>query len=437
MNQRWISCDGDGNTGTPPDPRVVTRRAALGRVLAGAALAGWAGHSALAQVALGGKPDAGRDVLVTLFLRGAADGLSMIIPHGDPDYYRARPTLAIARKTALDLDGFFGLHPALGALAPHFHEGRMATVHAVGSQDRTRSHFEAMATMERGLPDNRATSSSGWLGRYLTATPAVSPSPLRAVAWGDLLPDSLRGAIDTTVLSSLGDFRLDLPSGRAGNLTAALAGLYAGGEDAVSAAGRETLSVLNSLHRIDPAHYRPENAATYPKTDLGVGLRQVACLIKANVGLEVACLDRGGWDTHVGQGGATGWLAQQLTDIGDSLGAFMQDLGASHLGRVTVVVMTEFGRRVAENSGLGTDHGRASALFVLGGGVNGGRVYGRWPGLAPDKLEGPGDLPVTTDYRTILAEIIARRLSPTTPLPAVFPGGAPGTDSFLGIVRAA
>jgi uncharacterized protein (DUF1501 family) len=434
MTKDWLACDGTG--GDAPTPRIVSRRAAIGRVIAGAALAQWAGRSALAQVAVD-TPGTGRDVLVTLFLRGGADGLSVVVPHGDGDYYRARPTLGLSPDTVLDLDGFFGLHPSLAALLPLYKDGRMAAIHAVGSQDRTRSHFEAMATVERGLLDNRATEASGWLGRYLAATPAAHASPLRAVAWGDLLPDSLRGALDATALSSLDQFRLDLPADRSEALTAGLAALYGGGADAVSHAGRETLSVLDSLHRIDPSHYRPENGARYPGGDLGNGLRQVASLIKADIGLEVACLDRGGWDTHVGQGGSTGWLSSQLKDVGDSLGAFLQDLGPAHTGRVTVVVMTEFGRRVAENSGLGTDHGRASAMLLLGGGINGGRVYGRWPGLAAAALEGPGDLPVTTDYRTVLAEVVARRLNPAAPLPAIFPGGdaLENPSRFLGVAR--
>jgi uncharacterized protein (DUF1501 family) len=191
MTKDWLACDGTG--GDAPTPRIVSRRAAIGRVIAGAALAQWAGRSALAQVAVD-TPGTGRDVLVTLFLRGGADGLSVVVPHGDGDYYRARPTLGLSPDTVLDLDGFFGLHPSLAALLPLYKDGRMAAIHAVGSQDRTRSHFEAMATVERGLLDNRATEASGWLGRYLAATPAAHASPLRAVAWGDLLPDSLRGA---------------------------------------------------------------------------------------------------------------------------------------------------------------------------------------------------------------------------------------------------
>lgn len=442
-NHDWCACDGSGGDG----PRS-SRRAFLGAAGGGvaAALAAWASQrSALAQVALSPVgEDRHGDVLVVLFLRGAADGLSMVVPYGDDDYYSARPTLALAAPPkggtgdgkdgkSLRLDDLFGLHPALAPLHPLYAEGRMAVLHAVGSGDQTRSHFEAMAAMERGLADEAGRESSGWLARHLlSSAPADGGSPLRAVTFEDVLPDSLRGATDVSVIRSLADFKLDLPRPE---LHAALASLYAGGRDAASAAGRETLSVLNALKRVDPANYKPENGAQYPDSSLGNGLKQTACLVKARVGLEVACLSRGGWDTHVAQGGATGFLALQFKDVADSLAAFAADLGASGMARVTTVVMTEFGRRVRENSGLGTDHGRASAMFVVGGAVNGGKVYADWPGLAPDKLEEPGDLRVTTDYRDVLGEIVARRLGGSAAhLSRVFPGAVP---RFRGVVRTA
>jgi uncharacterized protein (DUF1501 family) len=435
----WWSCDGTGGDGGASAALRPTRRQALRGAVA-AALAAWLGRSALHDVAFAADTAAQeRDVLVTIFLRGGADGLSLVVPHGEDAYYRSRPTLALAkpgdRRTggagrAIDLDGFFGLHPALGALHSLYAEGTMACLHAVGSFDTTRSHFEAMATMERGLPDDRATASSGWLARHLAAAPVVNPSPLRAVAFGSILPDSLRGATDVSTLQSLDDFRLNVPAGS--GIAATLSSLYRTGDDPVTHAGRETLAVLDTLRRVNPSDYKPSNGAAYPKSDLGNGLRQVACLIRARLGLEVAFLDRGGWDTHVGQGGATGWLATQLQDVGDSLAAFARDLGASGLRRVTVVVLTEFGRRVQENSGLGTDHGRASAMFVLGGGIYGGKVYARWPGLAVPQLEDGIDLKVTTDYRDVLAEIVAKRRGGAATLGAVFPGDTP---QFLGIAR--
>jgi len=453
----WWSCDGNGNEKnigsgdarpTPSSP--ITRRSLVGGALT-AALAAWAGRSALADVTMTGKQGESEsgDVIVTLFLRGGMDGLSLIVPHGDDDYYRPRPTLALAAPqkgsgSVTDIDGFFGLHPSAAALVPHFKEGRMAAVQAIGSSDQTRSHFEAMATMERGLkgggPDYASGSASGWLARYLNATPPADPSPLRAVAFSNVMPDTLRGATDTSVLSTLAEYQLKAPETEAGRkYVSSLHSLYAKGakgDDAASVSGREIHRVLETLRRVDPANYKPANNALYPETDLGGGLRQVAILLKANVGLEAAFLDREGWDTHVGQGGVTGYLALGFKDVAASLAAFAKDLGQEGLARVTVIVQTEFGRRVKENSGLGTDHGRGSAMLLLGGSVNGGKVFGSWPGLALSTLEGPGDLRVTTDYRTVFAEVLSRR----TPrgeqsIPSVFPGWE--KVPALGVVRAA
>lgn len=382
------------------------------------------------------REDTDRDVLVVLFLRGGADGLNIVVPYAEDVYHRHRPTLRLAAPNdrnagkpdrALDLDGFFGLHPALAPLLPLFQGGRMAFVHACGSGDQTRSHFEAMAAMERGLPNEQTGTASGWLARHLMATQGANASPLRAVAFSNVMPDSLRGATDATALESLADFRLTLPGADRGITEevwrSALADLYRDGKDAVAHAGRETLAVLETLNRIDPANYRPANRALYPDSALGNALKQVACLIRARVGLEVACLDRGGWDTHVAQGSAGGWLATELEDVGRSLAAFATDLGAEMNG-VTVVVMTEFGRRLQENSGLGTDHGRGSVVMLLGGGVIGGKVFADWPGLEKQQLEPPGDLRVTTDYRDVLAEVVTRRLR-NERIAEVFPGYRP------------
>jgi uncharacterized protein (DUF1501 family) len=439
----WWSCDGRGGDKERRLPAPSRRDVVVGAL--SAALALWASRSALADITVNPKSETG-DVLVTLFLRGGMDGLSLVVPYGDDDYYRARPTLALAapKKTGgsvVDLDGFFGLHPAAAALAPFYREGKLAAVHAVGSGDQTRSHFEAMAAMERGLkgggPDYASGAASGWIARYLNATIPTNPSPLRAVAFTGVLPDMLRGATDTSVLSSLTDYQLNAPAKPEGpGFAASLQKLYASGDDPVSRSGREIQKVLETLKRVDPAHYKPENGATYPQNYLGDGLRQVALLIKADVGLETAFLDPTGWDTHVGQGGATGFLAMRFKDVADALAAFANDLGPSGLSRVTVLVMTEFGRRVGENSGLGTDHGRGSSLLLLGGGVNGSKVYGEWPGLAPGELEPPGDLRVTTDYRTVLSEIVTKRLRRgNEALPTLFPGYASARP--LGLVRSA
>lgn len=368
-------------------------------------------------------------VVVVIFLRGGMDGLNVVAPYAEDAYYRGRPTVAIAspkdrrsagRDRLIDLDGFFGLHPKLSPLFPMFEAGELALVHAVGSGDQTRSHFEAMASMERGL-NSGSGGAAGWLGRYLANNPTANTSPLRALALGAVMPDSLRGATEAISVPSLDEFRLLVPKGlgREDDVVRLLEREYRAGNDPMAHAGRETLKVLKTLREMTDRKPKPENGAAYPDSDLGQGLRQVAALMRANVGLQIACLDRGGWDTHVAQGGSTGLQANLVDDLGRSLAAFRKDLG-SQWSRMTVVAMTEFGRRVNENSGLGTDHGRGSAMFVMGGKVRGGRVVAEWPGLEPAQTE-DGDLRVTTDYRQVLAEITERRLRARS-VGTVFPG---------------
>jgi uncharacterized protein (DUF1501 family) len=364
------------------------------------------------------------DALVCIFLRGGADGLHLVAPYGDAAYYAERPRIAVARpddrgapreRRGVALDGFFALHPTLAPLQEAYRAGHLAIVHAVGSPDESRSHFEAMATMERGVGDG-STATAGWLGRHLQTAPGSrrSASPLRALAIGDTLPQSLEGALGATAVPSLEAFRLALPAGWSPGFRAALAGLYEADRGPVADAGRETLQLLRSLEQMDPARYRPAGGARYPESDFGHGLRQIAQLIRAEVGLEVACLDLGGWDSHIGQ---EALLEELMRDLAGGLAAFHADLGEKGrrggpplLDRVTVVAMSEFGRRVRENGGLGTDHGRATCFWLLGGGIAGGRVLADWPGLAEERLEGPGDLRVTIDYRDLLAEVVARRL---------------------------
>ncbi len=261
-----------------------------------------------------------------------------------------------------------------------------------------------MNVMERGLAADTRSSMGGWLARYLKATEGDGDSPMRAVALTSVLPDSLLGATHAVNFANLDEYKLDAPL----DVRHDLAKMYSKGNDAVSRAGTDTLNVLRKLERLNPQSYKPNGNANYPDTELGNGFKQVAMLIKNDVGLEVACLDRGGWDTHVAQGAGTGLLASQLDDVAKSMAAFATDMG-TEMNRVTVVAMTEFGRRAAENTGLGTDHGRGSCMFLLGGGVKGGKVYGDWPGLKTEQLEGPGDLRVTTDYRDVLAELLASR----------------------------
>ncbi len=398
---------------------------------------GWASgaRGALSGVSLtphrAGPPG---DTLIFIFLRGGVDGLSVVVPHGDDDYYRARPTLALARpgdrqgkpaERVLDLDGYFGLHPALAPLWPLHEAGHLAVVHACGSGDTTHSHFEAMATVERGVSQGDGPAS-GWLARHLETAPWDNPSPLRAVALGSLLPQSLRGESRATALQTTADLRLRSPfAGGTDKFTRSLAELY--GRGALAEAGGEALSVLKTLSALPPLGTH----SAYPPNDLGVGLRQTARLMKSGVGLEAVCLDHNGYDTHVLQGGAQGVLAGLLASLASGLAAFAADLGPARWARTTVVVLSEFGRRVPENSGLGTDHGSGGVLLLLGGRVAGGRVHGHWPGLAASSLAGPGDLKVTTDYRAVLAEVITRRLG-NPHMSEIFPGL---TQPALGVVH--
>jgi uncharacterized protein (DUF1501 family) len=371
------------------------------------------------------RPEGGPtgDVLVTIFLRGGMDGLHSVPPHADGSYHHHRPTLAVkdpgATGGAVDLDGFFGLHPELKPLAELFQEKRLAIVHASGSPDKTLSHFEAMQTMERGVSDGNSTAS-GWISRHLASLDTGNDSPMRAIAFGDVLPKSLQGSIGTMAVRSLSEFRLPLPDAWGHGFAEALAGLYASGQDPAHLAGRSALELLRSLQKLDPEKYTPEGGSTYPKGDFGSGLRQIAQVIKADVGLEIATVDLGGWDSHVAQSTLLEGLMRQL---GQGLHAIARDLG-DRMKRVTVLAMSEFGRRVHENSGLGTDHGRATAMFLLGGGIRGGKVYGRWPGLSSGQLDQDGNLRVTTDYRDILGEIVDRRLHNSN-LGKVFPDYAP------------
>jgi uncharacterized protein (DUF1501 family) len=347
-------------------------------------------------------------VLVVIFLRGGADGLTLVAPVADDAYHRARPTLRVKENEGVRLDDVFALHPRLAALSPLWAAGELAIVHSVGSEDATRSHFEAQDLMEHG-----GTAAGGWLGRFLRVRAVGQTGALSAVAFGTELPAALRGAPSATVLRSLGTFSLG--DGAQGMLRA-LADLYALERNAFGDSARDTVNALQRLERLANAP-RPMSAADYPRGDFGEALRQTAQLVRAGVGLEAATIDLGGWDSHFTQ--------QQLLDpvmerLARGLAAFRGDLGAD-MARTTVVVMTEFGRRVAENSALGTDHGRGSVMFALGGGVQGGRVLGGWPGLSSAVLEGPGDLPVRTNYRNVLAPILSA-MADRSVVARAFPG---------------
>ncbi len=385
------------------------------------------------------SPEAGPqgDILICVFLRGAMDGLNAVIPFTEKDYFDARPTLAIPEPksgdeaTALNLDDFFGLHPSLRPFKDLWDEGTLAIVHAAGSPDPTHSHFEAMDYMERGTPGEKQVPS-GWLARHLETLASENASPFRAVGFGAMLQASLRGSTPALALSSVEDFHL---GGRRSapeleRFQAVLSNLYRLGSP-LDAAGGVTLSATETLAQVVAGEYHPEHGAEYPATPFGQTMRQVAQLIKAEVGLEVAAVDLGGWDTHINQGALEGQMPSLLTDLSQSLFAFYVDMG-EQMKRITVVTMSEFGRRVAENGGGGTDHGHGNVMFVLGGGINGGKVYGEWPGLSPEVLYGPGDLAVTTDFRTVLGEIVQKRLR-NDQLDRVFPGFTFG--GFLGLAQ--
>lgn len=335
-----------------------------------------------------------RQTLVVVFLRGGADGLNLVAPLEDDGYYRSRPRIAIGKKDCIKLDDFYGMNPLFQPLEAAYREGALAVIHAAGSEDGTRSHFEAQDLMEHG-----GITGGGWLGRFLRAQNQSASGPLSAVALGRAIPECLRGAPAATVLQSLDDFSLG--DNRAA-LARALGRLYGLHPDALGEAGHDTLRALQRVDQLRAAKYQPAHAAEYGRDDFSRGLMEVARLVKARVGLQAVSLDLGGWDSHFSQSLIMDPL---ITRLAKGLAAFYRDLG-DEMKRTTVVVMTEFGRRVEENSAFGTDHGRGSVMFVLGGGIQGGRVLGKWPGLSREVLEGPGDLPVMTNYRNVLAPLL-------------------------------
>jgi len=367
----------------------------------------------------------GRKVVVAIFQRGAVDGLNVVVPYGEQAYYAARPTIAIPRpgaaNGALDLDGFFGAHPSLASVVPYFKDNSAAFVHAVGSPDATRSHFDAQDFMESGTPGVK-TTEDGFLARAVMATP--STSPLRAVALGPALPRILAGRAGAVAMTNVNQFGIrgdaKVSNGFESMYSEAVAGTLRG-------TAKESFDAARILKSADPAKLQPENGAVYPNTPLGNSLKQIAQLIKSKIGLEVAFTDVGGWDTHAGEGGAQGQLANNLRNFSDAIAAFAKDLG-SRMSDVTLVTMSEFGRTVRENGNRGTDHGHANFMMLLGAGVKGGKVYGKWPGLT--NLYENRDLAVTTDFRDVFAEVLAKQLA-VPALKSVFPNYAPKTLGVL------
>jgi uncharacterized protein (DUF1501 family) len=365
-----------------------------------------------------------RKVLITIFQRGAVDGLNMVVPFGEQEYYRARPSIAVPRPNvadgAVDLDGFFGLHPRLGALKPLWDSRQLAIVHASGSPDGTRSHFDAQDYMESGTPGVKSTQD-GWLNRYLHAREHADATPFRAVALTAQMPRSLQGPEPALAINQIGQFGI-----RAGQATdmvqASFESEYAAAADRVlKRTGGEAFDAVKMLKSADPSKYQPENGAEYPRSGYGDALRQIAQLIKADVGLEIAFAEAGGWDTHVNQGASVGQLAQRLNDFGQGIAALARDLG-DRMDDVVILTMSEFGRAVAENGNRGTDHGHGNAMFIVGGhNVRGGKVYGHWPGLAPEQRYDGRDLAVTTDFRCVFNEVVRAHLG-LADTGSVFPG---------------
>jgi uncharacterized protein (DUF1501 family) len=404
-----------------PTRRFFLRNSALAMAGAGAAPL-WLERALYAA----GAPAARRKILVAVFQRGAADGLNVVVPYGEKAYYELRPTIAIPRPTshpgrkddaALDLDGFFGLHPSLGSLKTLFDQGHLAIVDAVGSPDPTRSHFDAQDYMESGTPGRKATTDC-WTNRALPKA-AGKVSPVRAVSLGGASPRAMRRPVPAVAMPAHECFQV-----RNAEAARQFEPMYTGaGDPPMQAAERETFEAVAMLQAIERRPYIPAAGADYPRGRFGGSLRQIAQLIKSDVGVEIAFADIGGWDHHVDELGprpSEGALANLLREYAQALSAFWKDMG-DRMSDVVVVTMSEFGRTARENGNRGTDHGHANSMFVMGGGVKGGKVYGQWPGLGKEQLYEGRDLAVTTDFRDVLGELVSRHLGNPS-LKTVFPG---------------
>jgi len=397
--------------------------------------------SFIERTVLGQTPDritgGRRKTLIAIFQRGAVDGLNMVVPHGEHAYYDVRPSIAIPKpkvgdvEAALDLDGFFGLHPGLAPFKPLWDSNRLAIVEAAGSPDNTRSHFDAQDYMESATPGVKSTTD-GWLNRYLQSKSDPQQSLFRAVSMTSNMPRVLQGKAPALAISNLADFSI-----RAGKNSSSVQGGFEAmyeqvANDVLGGTGRETFEAINYLKKVNPGQYKAENGAQYPTTPFGNNLLQIAQLIKAGVGLEIAFTDIGGWDTHVNEGNSRGQLSNLLQQFSGGIAALYTDLG-QRMDDVVIMTMSEFGRTVRENGNRGTDHGHANAMFVIGNGVRGGKVYGQWPGLKSDQLYEGRDLNLTTDFRDVFAEVAQRHLG-TSNLKAVFPGYQISQSKYRGML---
>jgi uncharacterized protein (DUF1501 family) len=378
--------------------------------------------------------------LVVIFQRGAADGLNVVVPYREKNYYKMRPSIAIPENQVVDLDGFFGLHPSLAAFKPLYDQKQLAIIHACGSPDMSRSHFDAQDYMESGTPGVKNTDD-GWLNRALQAEDVVhrcagtceAHTAFRALALGPDIPRTLAGKIPAIAISNVNTFSVAGRGPAPSPAASAFEAMYAGSGDRIfHAAGDETFEAVKMLRAANPAQYTPAAGANYPNSEFGNNMKQVAQLLKANLGVEAAFTDVTGWDTHQNQGSVNGQLANRLSDFSASIAAFWRDMG-DDAGNVTLVTMSEFGRTARENGTGGTDHGHANAMFVLGGQVKGGKVYGKWPGLENEQLNEGRDLALTTDYRQVLAEVVTHTLGAEN-LELVFPGAQLNRAGFLRLV---
>jgi uncharacterized protein (DUF1501 family) len=400
----------------------------------------------------------GKKIFICIFQRGAADGLSMVVPHGDADYYNHRSDIALPRPSraagsegALDLDGFFGLHPALDAFLPIYKAGYLAPIHACGSPNASRSHFDSQDLMESGVDQDKSVTT-GWLSRTLLncpedraravgstgSTSSLPRSPFRAVAMTSVVPRTLQGEVDAMAIHDLSTFGISGSQGGGGwgGTASGFEGMYENAVgDALHGTGKESFEAISMLKKADPSKYEPAKGVEYPKGTFGRQLMQVAQLIKADVGMEVAFAEMDGWDTHANQGAANGQLAGRLHDFSRGIAALYNDLGDC-MADVVILTMSEFGRAARQNGNRGTDHGHATCFFALGGNIKGGKVQGQWPGLAPEKLFQERDLAVTTDFRDVLGEICAGHFGLNdADMAKVFPHYSVEAKKFRGVYR--
>jgi uncharacterized protein (DUF1501 family) len=373
--------------------------------------------------------------LVVIFQRGAADGLNVVVPYREKNYYAMRPTIAIPAAQVLDLDGFFGLHPSLAAFKPLYAGGQLAIVHGAGSPDMSRSHFDAQDYMESGTPGLKSTAD-GWLNRALQSEDLrhrQEHTAFRALALGAQVPRTLAGSVPALAISNVSNFAVGGHVGAASPAAGAFEAMYSDTGDSIfHSTGEATFEAVKMLRAADPAQYKPAAGIDYPNSEFGNNMKQIAQLLKANLGVEAAFTDVTGWDTHQNQGGVDGQLSNRLKDFSDSISAFWRDMGDG-AEDITLVTMSEFGRTARQNGTGGTDHGHANAMFVLGGRVKGGKVYGRWPGLADHELNEGRDLAVTTDFRAVLGEVVAKSIGANR-LDLVFPGAKLDPSRFLRLV---